>query len=118
MHRGALSRQPLHLFHRITDGLVNAADLKPENLIFADKTDDAALLIADFGRFLPSPEPQASKSRALTSLRPSGLSRIIQEDQFKLLTTTCGTPGYMAPEIFRKSGHGKPVDLWAIGVIS
>jgi calcium/calmodulin-dependent protein kinase I len=34
------------------------------------------------------------------------------------LTTTCGTPGYMAPEIFKKSGHGKPVDVWAIGVIT
>jgi serine/threonine protein kinase len=24
----------------------------------------------------------------------------------------------MAPEIFRKIGHGKPVDIWAIGVIT
>lgn len=24
----------------------------------------------------------------------------------------------MAPEIFRKAGHGKPVDIWAIGVIT
>ena len=24
----------------------------------------------------------------------------------------------MAPEIFKKSGHGKPVDIWAIGVIT
>ncbi|TCD63008.1 hypothetical protein EIP91_006100 [Steccherinum ochraceum] len=30
----------------------------------------------------------------------------------------CGTPGYMAPEIFLKSGHGKPVDVWAMGVIT
>lgn len=28
------------------------------------------------------------------------------------------TPGYMAPEIFKKAGHGKPVDVWAIGVIT
>lgn len=27
-------------------------------------------------------------------------------------------PGYMAPEVFRKTGHGKPVDIWALGVIS
>ena len=26
--------------------------------------------------------------------------------------------GYMAPEIFKKEGHGKPVDVWAIGVIT
>jgi len=24
----------------------------------------------------------------------------------------------MAPEIFKKSGHGKPVDIWALGVIT
>lgn len=34
------------------------------------------------------------------------------------LATTCGTPSYMAPEIFKKSGHGKPVDIWAVGVIT
>lgn len=28
------------------------------------------------------------------------------------------SPGYMAPEVFRKTGHGKPVDVWAIGVIA
>ncbi len=35
-----------------------------------------------------------------------------------MLTTTCGTPGYMAPEIFKKTGHSKPVDIWALGVIT
>jgi len=70
-------------------------DLKPENLLFRTPEDNADLLIADFG-----------------------LSRIMDEEQFHVLTTTCGTPGYMAPEIFRKTGHGKPVDIWAIGVIT
>ncbi|TQV99000.1 calcium/calmodulin-dependent protein kinase type I [Cordyceps javanica] len=70
-------------------------DLKPENLLFRTPEDNADLLIADFG-----------------------LSRIMDESQFHVLTTTCGTPGYMAPEIFKKTGHGKPVDLWALGVIT
>jgi tRNA A-37 threonylcarbamoyl transferase component Bud32 len=61
-------------------------DLKPENLLFRTPEDNADLMIADFG-----------------------LSRIMDEEQFHVLTTTCGTPGYMAPEIFNKSGHGKPV---------
>ena len=61
-------------------------DLKPENLLFRTPEDNADLLIADFG-----------------------LSRIMDEEAFHVLTTTCGTPGYMAPEIFKKTGHGKPV---------
>ncbi|KYK60759.1 calmodulin-dependent protein kinase [Drechmeria coniospora] len=70
-------------------------DLKPENLLFRTPEDNADLLIADFG-----------------------LSRVMDEERFHVLTTTCGTPGYMAPEIFKKTGHGKPVDLWAVGVIT
>ncbi|KAI6251524.1 Calcium/calmodulin-dependent protein kinase cmkB [Erysiphe necator] len=70
-------------------------DLKPENLLFRTPEENADLLIADFG-----------------------LSRIINEEKYHTLTTTCGTPGYMAPEIFTKTGHGKPVDMWAIGVMT
>jgi len=76
------------------NGIVHR-DLKPENLLFRTQDEDSDLLIADFG-----------------------LSRIIDSEKFHVLTTTCGTPGYMAPEIFKKTGHGKPVDLWAIGVIT
>ncbi|CAO1625937.1 unnamed protein product [Sympodiomycopsis kandeliae] len=70
-------------------------DLKPENLLFRDKSEESDLLIADFG-----------------------LSRVVDDDKVTVLSTTCGTPGYMAPEIFKKTGHGKPVDTWAIGVIA
>ncbi|KAM0755277.1 Ca2+ calmodulin-dependent protein kinase [Meredithblackwellia eburnea MCA 4105] len=76
------------------NGIVHR-DLKPENLLFRSKDEDADLLIADFG-----------------------LSKMIDEQTYSALTTTCGTPGYMAPEIFKKLGHGKPVDVWAIGVIT
>jgi len=95
-------RDAAHLVRSITEavgylhdnGIVHR-DLKPENLLFRTQAEDSDLLIADFG-----------------------LSRIIDSEKFHVLTTTCGTPGYMAPEIFKKSGHGKPVDLWAIGVIT
>ncbi|UZJ57429.1 hypothetical protein CBS101457_006749 [Exobasidium rhododendri] len=70
-------------------------DLKPENLLFRDKSENSDLLIADFG-----------------------LSRVVDDEKITVLSTTCGTPGYMAPEIFKKTGHGKPVDMWAIGVIT
>jgi len=70
-------------------------DLKPENLLFREKAEDADIMIADFG-----------------------LSRIMEEEKLNMLTEICGTPGYMAPEIFKKTGHGKPVDIWALGVIT
>lgn len=70
-------------------------DLKPENLLFRDRSEHSDLLIADFG-----------------------LSRMVDDEKMTALSTTCGTPGYMAPEIFKKTGHGKPVDMWAMGVIT
>ncbi|KAG0168116.1 calcium calmodulin-dependent protein kinase type 1G [Apophysomyces sp. BC1034] len=76
------------------NGIVHR-DLKPENLIFRTLDEDSELLVADFG-----------------------LSRIIGTDKFHALKTTCGTPGYMAPEILKKAGHGQPVDVWSIGVIT
>lgn len=54
-------------------------DLKPENLLFRDHSEESDLLIADFG-----------------------LSRVIDDEKITVLSTTCGTPGYMAPEIFKK----------------
>jgi calcium/calmodulin-dependent protein kinase I len=70
-------------------------DLKPENLIFRTPAEDADVMVADFG-----------------------LSRVMDADKLHKLTEICGTPGYMAPEIFKKTGHGKPVDIWAMGVIT
>ncbi|KAL1890576.1 Calcium/calmodulin-dependent protein kinase type I [Ceratocystis pirilliformis] len=90
-----LIRSTLSAVSYLHDHGIVHRDLKPENLLFRTPEDNSDLLIADFG-----------------------LSRVMDERKFHVLTTTCGTPGYMAPEIFRKSGHGKPVDIWAIGVIT
>ncbi|XP_006455374.1 hypothetical protein AGABI2DRAFT_194968 [Agaricus bisporus var. bisporus H97] len=70
-------------------------DLKPENLLFRTVAEDADIMIADFG-----------------------LSRVMEDEKLTKLTEVCGTPGYMAPEIFKRVGHGKPVDVWAMGVIT
>ncbi|KAF7319266.1 Calcium calmodulin dependent protein [Mycena chlorophos] len=70
-------------------------DLKPENLLFRTPAEEADIMVADFG-----------------------LSRVMEEEKLSMLTEVCGTPGYMAPEIFLKTGHSKPVDVWALGVVT
>lgn len=40
----------------------------------------------------------------------------VASDSFDL-STQLGTPVYMAPEIVTGQKYGKPVDIWAIGVI-
>jgi protein kinase A len=34
-----------------------------------------------------------------------------------LTYTHCGTPGYIAPEIMNKNGHGLQADIWALGIL-
>ena len=73
-------------------------DLKPENLLFRTPEDNSDLLIADFG-----------------------LSRVMHEiENFDNDYMDEGMPiiGYMAPERLKNQPHGKPVDMWSIGVIT
>lgn len=79
----------------IHDSGVVHRDLKPENLLFRTPAEDADIMVADFG-----------------------LSRVMDDHKLTQLTEICGTPGYMAPEIFKRTGHGRPVDVWAMGVIT
>ncbi|KAF9400907.1 hypothetical protein BGX21_003202 [Mortierella sp. AD011] len=69
-------------------------DLKPENLLFEDKSENAKLMITDFG-----------------------LSKVLTNGN-DVLMTACGTPGYVAPEVLEQIGHGKPVDMWSIGALT
>ncbi|TDH67690.1 hypothetical protein CCR75_006887 [Bremia lactucae] len=70
-------------------------DLKPENLLLSSADDDADIKLADFG----------FAKKAIESTE-AGLS------------TACGTPGYVAPEILMSKPYGKEVDIWSIGVIT
>ena len=44
-----------------------------------------------------------------------GLSKIIVANE--VMIDSCGTQPYMAPEILKKEGYGREVDMWAAGVI-
>uniref|UniRef100_A0A3Q3NIJ1 calcium/calmodulin-dependent protein kinase n=1 Tax=Mastacembelus armatus TaxID=205130 RepID=A0A3Q3NIJ1_9TELE len=78
--------------HCHINGIVHR-DLKPENLLLASKLKGAAVKLADFG-----------------------LAIEVQGDQ-QAWFGFAGTPGYLSPEVLRKDPYGKPVDMWACGVI-
>eukprot|EP00529_Nitzschia_sp_RCC80_P001609 CAMPEP_0113509476 /NCGR_PEP_ID=MMETSP0014_2-20120614/37601_1 /TAXON_ID=2857 /ORGANISM="Nitzschia sp." /LENGTH=372 /DNA_ID=CAMNT_0000405319 /DNA_START=605 /DNA_END=1723 /DNA_ORIENTATION=+ /assembly_acc=CAM_ASM_000159 len=67
-------------------------DLKPENLLLYSKSDDSTVKIADFG-----------------------FAKKVYENNS--LTTQCGTPGYVAPEILEGTPYDQRADMWSVGVI-
>eukprot|EP00934_Nitzschia_sp_Nitz4_P006054 Nitzschia sp. Nitz4//scaffold309_size21490//8451//12430//NITZ4_008610-RA/size21490-augustus-gene-0.0-mRNA-1//1//CDS//3329547177//6044//frame0 len=75
-------------------------DIKLDNLLLQEKGNDASLKLADFGFAKKVPKPQENGTQIL-------------------LKTLCGTPSYMAPEIFwsRKVGYDFRCDMWSVGIV-
>ncbi|KAJ4409057.1 Calmodulin-dependent protein kinase cmk2 [Didymella pomorum] len=69
-------------------------DLKPENLLYLTREPNSSLVLADFG-----------------------IAKML-DSKHEVLTTMAGSFGYAAPEVMLKKGHGKPVDMWSMGVIT
>ena len=68
-------------------------DIKPENLLFSRRDFNIAVIkVSDFG-----------------------LARFVDEE--KLATTTCGTPGYVAPEVLEQHPYNQTCDYWSVGVV-
>jgi len=66
-------------------------DLKPENLLSVGTGDHEIIKVADFG-----------------------LSKNFGDEK---MMTSCGSPGYVAPEVLECETYDKAVDMWSIGVI-
>ncbi|XP_051165218.1 calcium/calmodulin-dependent protein kinase type II delta chain isoform X6 [Leptopilina boulardi] len=86
-------QQILESVHHCHHNGVVHRDLKPENLLLASKAKGAAVKLADFG-----------------------LAIEVQGD-VQAWYGFAGTPGYLSPEVLKKEPYGKPVDIWACGVI-
>ncbi|XP_015259174.1 PREDICTED: calcium/calmodulin-dependent protein kinase type 1D-like [Cyprinodon variegatus] len=73
------------------NGIVHR-DLKPENILYYSQDEDSKIMISDFG---------------LSKMAENGI-----------MSTACGTPGYVAPEVLAQKPYSKAVDCWSIGVIT
>uniref|UniRef100_A0A8B9ZIX3 Calcium/calmodulin dependent protein kinase I n=1 Tax=Anas platyrhynchos TaxID=8839 RepID=A0A8B9ZIX3_ANAPL len=89
----ALIRQILDAVRYLHDMGIVHRDLKPENLLYYSLEEDSKIMISDFG-----------------------LSKI--EGCGSVMSTACGTPGYVAPEVLAQKPYSKAVDCWSIGVIA
>uniref|UniRef100_UPI0037E88D0D serine/threonine-protein kinase Chk2 n=1 Tax=Semicossyphus pulcher TaxID=241346 RepID=UPI0037E88D0D len=70
-------------------------DLKPENILLSSNDDICLIKVTDFNQ-----------------------SRILEETM--LMRTLCGTPSYLAPEVFTHAsttGYSLAVDAWSLGVL-
>jgi calcium/calmodulin-dependent protein kinase I len=70
-------------------------DLKPENLLCSGEGSNEVVKIADFG-----------------------LSKIFAGANGEPLQTSCGTPGYVAPEVLTSDSYDEAVDMWGVGIIT
>lgn len=66
--------------------------MKPENILYSTAEEGSVLKLADFG-----------------------LAAVLRPDES--MHQSCGTPGYVAPEILKNEPYGREVDIWAVGVI-
>ncbi|XP_061906110.1 calcium/calmodulin-dependent protein kinase type 1D-like isoform X2 [Entelurus aequoreus] len=85
-------KQVLEAVSYLHDNSIVHRDLKPENLLYYSTDENAKIMVSDFG-----------------------LSKTLEHG---VMSTACGTPGYVAPEVLAQKPYNKTVDCWSIGVIT
>lgn len=91
-----LTYKILHAINHLHQNQICHRNLKPENLLFENKTASAEIKIADFNfsnKFSDHPE-----------------------EDFKKLGSAPATSYYIAPEVIRNQ-RGVECDLWSVGII-
>lgn len=86
--------QMLEALKYLHDKNIVHRDLKPENILYITPEDNSNVVLADFG-----------------------IAKRLENPDEKL-TSSAGSFGYAAPEVIIGTGHGKPCDVWSLGVIT
>jgi calcium/calmodulin-dependent protein kinase I len=94
LHANNVVHRGTHRIFSLASAANACTDLKPENLLYLTREADSSLVLADFG-----------------------IAKML-DSKSEVLTTMAGSFGYAAPEVMLKKGHGKPVDMWSMGVIT
>lgn len=69
-------------------------DIKPENVLYLSSKSDLPIVLADFG-----------------------IAKKLEHGN-TVLVSSAGSFGYAAPEVVKGTGHGKPCDIWSLGVVT
>jgi len=85
-------RQVLSATEYLHENGIAHRDLKPENLLISSESGGLQVKIADFG-----------------------LSKDFSDSN--AMTTCCGSPSYVAPEVLQQGMYNNSCDIWSIGVI-
>jgi len=85
-------RQVLSATEYLHENGIAHRDLKPENLLISSESGGLQVKIADFG-----------------------LSKDFSDSA--AMTTCCGSPSYVAPEVLQQGMYNNSCDIWSIGVI-
>ncbi|XP_051914038.1 calcium/calmodulin-dependent protein kinase IGb isoform X1 [Hippocampus zosterae] len=92
MDASRVIQQVLHAVSYLHQNGIVHRDLKPENILYYSPEENSKIMISDFG---------------LSKMADKGV-----------MSTACGTPGYVAPEVLAQKPYSKAVDCWSIGVIT
>jgi serine/threonine-protein kinase ULK/ATG1 len=93
-------------------------DIKPANILLSENSENAIIKLADFGfaKHLAGETFRLTPSLPLIQLSISPAhSHLFTEAA--LAQTPCGSPLYMAPEIFEMQEYDAKADLWSVGCV-